>query len=221
MEHLQFSYEESNFKIEGFPDALKVIRLEGKMAKRMADLKLHMQDLEFANGCLDSINSVSDQAHLIREALWRSAVVHFVKCFGLSKARFQLSAQKIFKDEPPEAMLAFEFFVNLRNKHFIHDENSYAQCISGAILNNGNKDYKIERIICFAMAAGTLEQANYGNLKLLVQKSYEWAEAQFNDLATTFTAELERQPYATLLAKDAMTIRTPTSDEISKTRDSM
>jgi len=97
MEHFEISQQESSLHIEGFPDAVKVIAVEGGRSKRLADLALHKDDLEFADSCLDAINVSPEEPFVIREALWRSAIVHFMKCFGDSGARFQLSSVKILK----------------------------------------------------------------------------------------------------------------------------
>lgn len=218
MDHFNVSQRESGIHIEGFPDAVKVIAIEGPRAKRLADLALHKSDLEFADSCLDAINLAPEDPSAIREALWRSAIVHFMKCFGDSGARFQLSATKVLKGAPAEASIAFEYFKHLRNKHFVHDENSYAQSLPGAILNSGMKTYKVEKIVCFAAFAVTLGQENYGNLKLLIQRSRSWIVTEFDDLCDSLTAELERESYENLLQKEPLTFRTPTSDEIHNNR---
>ncbi len=217
MEHFSISKTESGLHIEGFPDAVKVITINGPEAKRVADLTLHKEDLEFADSCLDAINQIPETPVVAREALWRSAIVHFMKCFGLS-ARFQLSAAKIYKGEPPEALMAFEYFKDLRNKHFVHDENSYAQSIPGAVINNGTKSYKIEKIVCFAAFGATLELGNYGNLKLLIEKARAWVVAEFDTLCKRLTADLEKESYEDLLARDSINYRVPTVDEISRGR---
>jgi hypothetical protein len=218
MEHLEISLRESGMHIEGFPDAEKVIRIEGPRAKRLSDLALHKADLDFAENCLDAISLAAEEPHVIREALWRSSIVHFLKCFGNAEARFQLSAVRILKGEPSEAMMAFNYFKGLRNKHLVHDENSYAQSIPGAILNKGNKSYKIEKIVCFAAIAGTLAQENYNNLKLLIQKSRSSVIAEFDQLCETLTKDLEKEPYDKLCAKESLTYRKPTIDELHKNR---
>ncbi len=217
MEHFAISKTEPGLHIEGFPDAVKVVAITGPDAKRVADLSLHKVDLDFADACLDAINQVPENPLVAREALWRSAIVHFMKCFGPS-ARFQLSAAKIYKGEPPGAKKAFEYFEDLRNKHFVHDENSYAQSIPGAVLNNGAKSYKIEKIVCFAAFGATLEQGNYGNLKLLIEKARAWVVTEFDSLCERLTGALEQESYEDLLARDAITYRVPTVDELSNAR---
>ena len=219
MEHFTISKTEAGLHIEGFPDAVKVVVIDGQEAKRLADLSLHKADLEFADACLNAINQAPEEPKIMREALWRSAIVHFLKCFG-NGARFQLAPQKLYKGEPPETLLAFNYFKGLRNKHLVHDENSYAQSIPGAVLNNGKKEYKIEKIVCFSAIGATLEQGNYGNLKLLIQKARVWMVSEFDVLCECLAAKLEKESYEKLLARDALTYRVPTVDDIPHTRES-
>ena len=217
MEHFTISKNGSSLHIEGFPDAVKVVAIAGKESKRLADLSLHKADLEFADACLDAINQAPEQPDVIREALWHSAVVHFLKCFGNS-ARFQLVAEKLYKGEPPEALMAFNYFKSLRNKHLVHDENSYAQSIPGAVLNNGTKNYKVEKIVCFMAIGATLEQGNYGSLKLLIQKARVWVVSEFDALCNRLTADLEKETYEALMARESLTYRVPSVDEIQRAR---
>lgn len=218
MEYFDISQKDAHLHIEGFHDAVKVISFDGPFANRLSDLSLHKIDLDFADECLDAINLTPEEPSIIREALWRSSVIHFIKCFGDAGARFQLSSEKIFKGEPPEAIAAFNYFKNLRNRHLIHDENSYFQSLPGAILNNGNKDYKIEKIVCLAARAVTLEQDDFSNLKLLIQKTRSWVITEFDCLCERITKKLEEQSYETLLARDSMRFHPPAVDEIHKNR---
>ena len=220
MEHLGFSKNESNFKIEGFPDAVKVIRVDGPLANRLSDLSLHKIDLDFADECLDALNLVPNEPSVLKEALWRSAVIHFLKCFGDAGARFQLSPEKILKGEPAEALIAFKYFKDLRNKHLVHDENTYTQSIPGAILNKGDKSYKIEKIVCFAARGITLGPENYSNLKLLIQKTRNWVVSEFDQVCGSITTGLESEPYSALRARESANYRVPTIDEIPKNRKS-
>lgn len=218
MEHFPISQTGAGLHIEGFPDAVKVIRLDSPQAQRLSDLALHKSDLDFADACLDALCTVPEESRVVRNALWGSAIVHFSKCFGDSEARFQLSAEKVYKAEPAEATVAFNYFRNLRNKHVVHDENSYAQSIPGAVLNKGDKKYKIEKILTLNAVANTLEQANFSNLKLLIGKAHTWVDSEFDTLCDILTRELEEESYEALLAKEAVSYRAPTVNEISKNR---
>src|ERR1700690_1101730 len=108
MEQIQLRQTDSSrLQIEGFPDAVKVVKLTGPKAQRLADLSLHCSDLRFALDSLRELNVVGLSEH-VRESLWRSAMVHFYKCFGSSQSRFSLDAASIYKGQPPEAMMNFD-----------------------------------------------------------------------------------------------------------------
>lgn len=218
MEYFAKSETDAELHIEGSPDGVKVVRIDGPRSQRLSDLALHRDDLEFAAACLDELNTAPEAARIIREALWRSAIIHFIKCFGDSRGRFQLDADRIYKAEPPEALAAFAYFRDLRNKHMIHDENSYAQGHSGAVLNRGDKEYKVEQIVCLTLVASTLEEANLINLKLLIGKAQAWATSQFDSIRDLLAKELEQVPYEALFAMKTLTFRVPDRTEINKTR---
>jgi len=190
MEFFNFSLDGDSLRIEGFPDAAAVVALTGFKARRLAHLALHMRDLKFAASCLEAINSVPDDPHTIRSALWTSAITHYVKCFGDGE-RFQLSANKIYRNDSKNALDAFNFFKTLRNKHVVHDENSFAQADPLAIISNDTKPYKVEKIICSVMFTVTLEQEAYANLSLLVNQALEWVIAEHDSYCSQISSELE------------------------------
>jgi hypothetical protein len=191
MDHFRITRTPAGFYVEGFPRAAKVIRLKGPKARRLSDLALHQSDLAFAAQCLDAVNAIKTDVPLVRQALWRSAVMHYMKCFGDPGVRFRLSAEKVY-DGDARALLAFDYFKNLRNKHLVHDENAYAQAVPGAILNQRDAPYKIEKIVCLSAIAETLVQSNYSNLHLLIDLAARWLRGQFDQLCEALTADLEQ-----------------------------
>jgi hypothetical protein len=196
---------------------VKVIKINGPLSKRLADLALHKADLLFATECLEQLNHTPEEPFIIRQALWRSAIIHFVKCFG-DGVRFQLSAEKIYKGDALGLMAVFRYFRDLRNKHFVHDENSYAQSIPGAVINQGNKGYKVEKIASFSAYAETLGQSNYNNLSLLIQTADKWVTLQFDSICDILTKELEAESYETLLRRESLSLTVPNVDQIGKSR---
>lgn len=217
MEHFRISHTEAGFHIEGFPDAVKAIHITGPVSRRLADLWLHKADLEFAADCINEINRVPDIQRIVREALWRSAIVHYAKCFGNSKVRFQLSSAKIYRDIPL-GLATHSYFIDLRDKHVVHDENAYAQSFPGAVLNRGDKAYKIEKIVCVATFIQTLNQELWNNLKVLIDKALEWVVTEFDSICDLLTRELEQEPYSALLARESISMRLPAYDEVAKNR---
>lgn len=172
MEDLGFKQTKEEIQIAGFPDAVKVVQITGEKAKRLADLTLHRTDLKFAVGYLEGINLVAEESEWLRTGLWHSAIVHFMKCFGSSKSRVSLNPKKVYKGTKV-ARKVFEYFGSLRDKHLVHDENSYTQCYPGTILNKKGCDHQIAKIICVAFVSVTLDQAGYSNLCLLTTSRTE------------------------------------------------
>ncbi len=220
MEHFEITKTPQGFHVEGFSDAVKVFRLDGHKSKRMADLALHKADLDFALECLEQINKVPEQPDVLRQALWRSAVVHYIKCFGGNESRFSLVAQKVYKDDEG-AVEPYKYFDSLRNKHLVHDENSYAQCWPGAVLNKKEMNRKIAKIVCLSMIGDTLAQENYSNLCLLITRAQQWVVGQFDQLCNILTKELEAEQYETLVAREGITYTTPGVDEMHKPRNAL
>lgn len=146
MEYFATSKTDHGLRIEGFPDAVGAVRLAGPEAKRLADLSLHLTDLRFATECLDGINDAPTEPNVVREALWRSAIVHFAKCFGTSKSRFKLQPDQVYKGDAL-GIEVFRYFMDLRNRHVVHDENSYMQCVTGAVVNRVDAEVKIAKIL--------------------------------------------------------------------------
>lgn len=204
--------------IEGFPDAVKFIRLSGELADRAADLSLHRGDIEFAMRCLDGINAVTGLDHWLKEGLWRSAVVHTFKCFdSTSKSRSPLDREVVFGGDPLKNEV-FAYFKHLRNKHLVHDENAYSQSLPGAVLNGPGHAAKIARIITVGMASGTLEESNYSNLRLLCEEALAWVQAEYESVCAKLAAALESVPHADLLKMDEVTFTVPTPDQIGDRR---
>jgi len=206
MKHFQYSRTATGIFVEGYPDAVKVIRLTNKIARRAAELWLHKVDLDFAADCLKEIIQISADKRVMREGLWRSAIVHYTKCFGQSKARFQLAAKSIFKADPL-ALTAHNYIVDLRDKHIVHDENAYAHCFPGAILNRADKAPKIEEIGCFALYVQTLNEQELKKLLLLIDIVHQWVEDEFEKVSEVITKDLEQIPYTELLGRDDLTIQ--------------
>lgn len=207
-----------SFHIQGFPDGVKVVTVDGAVARRLGHLALHRSDLEFVCLCLDAMEQLPQDQEGIRTALWTSAVVHYVKCFGDSKKRFQLDPTQVHRGCSPETRQAFEFFKSLRNKHIVHDENGYKQSTVGAIINAGNKPFKIEKVVAMTFTFQVHGPENRRNLRLLTQRALGWVAAQFDECAGLVSAQLETIRYDELAARPAIQTHGPTVDDMHKPR---
>ena len=118
-------------------------------------------------------------------------------------------------------MEPYKYFDSLRNKHLVHDENSYAQCLPGAILNKKDMKHKIAKIVCLSITGETLAQDNYSNLHLLIARALEWVVTQFDQLCNMLSVELELEQFETLLARQGITYSVPGVDEIHEARNTL
>jgi len=217
MEDLEITQTTNGIQIEGFPDAVKFVQITEPKAKRITDLALHRTDLKFALECLEGINLVAEEPASLRQGLWLSAIVTFMKCFGKNKSRGPLSYKKIYKGKKV-AKEVVEYFKSLRNKHLVHDDNSYAQCQTGAVLNKRECDHKIAKIICTAFIGDTLDSTAYSNLHSSITHALEWVEEEFEGLCNLLTPELEAVPYDDLFNRKQVVYTPPKIEEVGKTR---
>lgn len=203
---------------ERLPEAVK--RLDCAKARRLGQLALHRSDLQFADQCLEElrrIQGLSEPHSIVVRALWSTAVVNFAKCFRASESRFSLEASQVYKEEP-EALVAFQFFMDLRNKHIVHDENSYAQAIPVAVLNGPKEAHKVAKVVCSTVIAEVHSQQNLDILKRLVDRADAWLANQFDRLHDLLVTELEAESYEALLARENASYDAPVVGDMGRTR---
>ena len=209
------------FHIEGFPDAVKAISISGlapHLSRQITDYVLHQDDLIFGQQCTNLLLNPNIGPPVVREVLWRSAIVHYCKCFDQpGKIRTALPYSKFLPSG--NARLGHQFFLDLRNKHLVHDENSYTQASTGAVIAPEGKGHKVEEVICTRVVGVTLIDDHLTILRHLIDQALTWVESRFDQLSAMIKTELESQPYETLLAQPDMTpYRAPTVDEVSTRR---
>ncbi|WP_175771969.1 hypothetical protein [Paraburkholderia phenazinium] len=216
MENLQIRTTETGLHVDGFPDAVKLVKIAGSKASRAADLALHKHDLQFAAQCLERLSVTPHEDPLLQQALWFNAIVHFIKCFG-GGVRSALDADAIYTGNDL-AVESYRYFHELRNKHIIHDVNAYARCTPSAVLNREDCEYKIAKITFLSRYAHTLDQGPFTNLTLLVTAAQKAVELEFDALCDDITKELESMPHGDLLAHDSVTLDVPKLSEMYGSR---
>jgi hypothetical protein len=203
--------------LNGYPTAERVIRLTGKRATRFAHLALHLHDLQFAGECLEQLRSETHFPDIAREALWRSAVVHYLKCFSDSAARFSLDSTIIFDRGIPQQV--HQYFRDLRNKHLVHDDNPYLQALPAGIIGRLGDTPKVQEVIVLSMRSDTLTPENLGNLDLLLNTAHHWVQVAFDKAQASARNELEQVDHAELLMREQANVRVPTVEDLSTSRE--
>lgn len=212
---------DDQFHIEGFPDAVKAISTSGiapHLSRQLADCVLHRDDLIFSRECVNHLRNADVNIPVVRESLWRSAIVHYCKCFDQSgRIRAVITVSGYLPTG--NARTGHRFFLDLRNKHLVHDENSYVQASTGAVIAPENKGHKVEKVICTSVMSITLNDENLGIFDRLIGEALKWVESRFDQLCEQITEQLEGLPYETLLAQPDMTpYRAPTANDVSVRR---
>lgn len=219
MESIQIKPTDTGLHVEGFPDAVKLIKIAGPKAERAADLTLHKHDLEFAAQCLERLALTPHEDPLLQEVLWSSAIVHFIKCFAGGGVRSALDASVIYSGNDL-ALEGYRYFLALRNKHIIHDVNAYADCTPSAVLNPEDAEHKIAKITFLSRHSVTLGQESFTNLTLLIRDAIKAVEQEFDALCDEITRELQEVPHSDLLAQDSVTLTAPKLSELYGARKS-
>jgi len=220
---------DDELRIDAFANSAKIVALKGRFAKRLADLTLHLKDLQFAESCLKDLARVHEQAKkdgtveqnkVIIEALWRSATVSFFKCFGSSGARGSISEKKVLRDQPIMRRF-FKDMKHIRDKNIVHDENSMAVAMPGAIINEPGAQYRVEKIFSFTAIAGSLSPHNYYHLMELVRLSSAWVRSELDELTVTIIKDLQTKSDAELMAMEDLRVKIAKAKEVAQTRETL
>jgi|SRR6266704_4626606 len=226
VEYFGVRIEGDKLFIDGLPEgSIKIISLDmllPRQSRELSSLAAHRLDLIFAKACLDQINALEGKA---REALWRTAVVYYCKCFSQPNGRVQsnrgqaraggrkpLHPNKFLPAGLPREI--HRYFMSLRNLHFVHDTNGWLQAFGGAVISPPDRDYNIEKVTCTVIEGNSLVQDNFGNLSGLIDHALEWVEIEFKKLCDHITEELEKIPREKLLAQPDIKYRAPEAEDI-------
>lgn len=218
MHNDEVSYADGQFAIGHYPVGSKLAAVQGEDGERLAHLMLHRQDLTFALECCLTLSNDSTLTSVVRQALWRSAIVAWAKCFSKSHAgRFQLERDKIYPTGVAHDV--YDFFRKLRNKHIAHDENPFAQAHPGAVIAPPGSDRKVLQVLCFTMLLDTESGGtDLENLGLLVETALNWVTTEYDVLCARVAEALETRDYAELDAMPGMTINPPKAGDVGTRR---
>ncbi|MET8870481.1 hypothetical protein [Nocardia sp. NPDC004604] len=218
MHNIRFELtEQGEFRILDYPDAVEVVDLPPDLGKTLAHCVLHGQDLRFAQQCIQElIDTQASSSEITKRALWHSALVACFKCFGRSNARSKLDPNDIY-----DAGLqtdVFNHLKSLRDKHIAHDDNDWAQALSGAIVASKESGRKVEDAFCLATTGNALDNDSLNNLRLVVEAALKWVEEKIESEAEAIVNELRTWDYETILSLPQMTWNKPTVESIHITR---
>ncbi|HVK57128.1 MAG TPA: hypothetical protein VM532_19120 [Burkholderiales bacterium] len=192
-------------------------RIDGHLVKQYQAIVLHELDLRFCQSCLCELKSLDYNRQSERaEAYWISCVTRFFKCFGESKARAKLSASKIFKPDAGSTA-DFEYFRALRNKHIVHDENSFSDVLVAVAVNASEQEPPFVEVFASPIHLFTIE-GDLERLGNLVKKALEWIAERRSQLEEALTATYIQWTRERLLALPDLTAAGPSQNDVFLTR---
>jgi hypothetical protein len=194
-----------------YPDAVNVVEVPQKqLARQLAHLHLCAADLRLAE--LSLTHWENSQETNVRAIFWRSAVLHWYKCFD-SDARGQLPYKKIYS-KYPHALWYYEYFKNLRNFHVVHDLNSYSQFHVVAVLSQTT----VLGVEVLTITAAEHARNYVEGLKNLIAAALQYIDAQSLKVTELIRAGLEATPIAQLHAMPNPTFTLGSPNDITKPR---
>jgi len=226
MQSFSFSFTDEGFQIDGIHDADKAFKIPKDLSKKLVDLSYHLTDLDISISSLNYILNNQNIDNSVKESLWRSAIIHFTKCFThqvTKKDKIHLSREKLdeehlFRNLDPLALQSFNEFKLLRNKHFVHDETGHLNSIPAVVINSGDKEYRVEKVFCIGMLAETLDQPSFSNLYNLVQSTRSFIIKEFDEECNRLKFIFENYSGSDFNEMELLTVTFLSKDEMKKAR---
>ena len=191
----------------------KLLQLSGPKARTLEDFSLHSHDLTASLQLLEALNNKALSSE-VRKGLWYHAITLFYKCFKHSDARRRLWPQIVFAKRP-DLMPAYNFFLNLRDRHIVHDDNPYIKAYAGVIVSKNNGSYTVEEIVSHVAIFDILDENKWRTFYALAKHAAAWAEQEKQRLKNLLQIECEKKTPEEIDSLQALAITIPTINQVS------
>ncbi len=191
----------------------KLLQLSGPKARTLEEFSLHGHDLTASLQLLEALNNKSLSSE-VRKGLWYHAITIFYKCFKHSDARRRLWPQVVFAKRP-DLMPAYNFFLNLRDRHIVHDDNPYIKAYVGVIVNKDNNSYTVEEIVNHVAIFDILDESRWRIFYELANYAAEWTEKEKTRLKNLLQIECEKKTSEEFDSLKELAITIPTLNQVS------
>jgi hypothetical protein len=189
-------------------DALQQVQLAGKIAKRVADLGLHRFDMAFCERILKEYSHrLVGEYDDLSQALLIAVFTKFISCFRSSKARGCLLKESKVYGSSPTALQAFYWILNLRNKHVVHDVNSYYGAAAFAWLDEQDGNVRQVGVMTYVTR---IDPALVDALRYLVNRAQEHIRIAIADAGKALLAEVQMMSPEARAALEKIRIALPT-----------
>ena len=191
----------------------KLLQLSGPKARTLEEFSLHGHDLTASLQLLEALNNKALSSE-VRKGLWYHAITIFYKCFKHSDARRRLWPQVVFAKRP-DLMPAYNFFLNLRDRHIVHDDNPYIKAYVGVYVNKENDTYKVEDVVSSVAIFDILDETRWRTFRELVQHTLDWSHDEKRRLQMLLKKECEEKSPEELNVLKELSITVPTLAQVS------
>ncbi|QIG50974.1 hypothetical protein G5V57_26535 [Nordella sp. HKS 07] len=151
--------------VEGYPDAVMIGKLNSKVSRRLAVLRLHQSALMTAHALIARLRAHPFEDSELAHGILVGTVATYFSCFGKNNAVFTLAPDRIFAKRS-DIKEVFHYWKDIRDRHLIHNESEMTQMRTGVVLGNGGR---VIDILSFQVSARiALDQEHQQSLQDLI-----------------------------------------------------
>lgn len=136
----EFSVEKNTgkMKIDNLPEGVRVLYVpRDNKDDRCISYILHEEDLLYCIFYLDKALKTEDT--IIKEALFESALIRYIKCFTSSKSgRKQLNENVVYKNYSGDPIGCHRKFKQIRDWYIAHDQQNFMNMKMGIVVNGND-----------------------------------------------------------------------------------
>lgn len=202
---------------DGYPADARVAVAQTASTAASLDMLLHRRDLETSRDLFDAAGA-ADTPDNLRVHLWNGAIAAYCKCFQAAKSRSRLNIDTVLEGVSDDARKAFDYFMNLRNKHLLHDENAYSQVKMTVVIDASNEANPLLGSHVFTFEADTYDEPHIQSFTRLLSHTAYWVARKAHSLSQSVQDELALLTREQLLAFESLVVKVPTADDVSKPR---
>ncbi len=201
------TFREGALHIEGHPQAVKAVSLVATGAsddvRYLTDLARSRQDLEHVFHVASRLLQDTDDPPIVREALWRSAVVTLCLCFDNHKRseRRPLRVKTVYPN--PQAREALRYIQTLRDKDVAHDDGATIGADVCAVIGPDGGPEKVLEVTYLQARGVHSSPESVHNLRRLAGEGATWTANEFDRVLEKITNDLRGRPYEELLRMPA------------------
>lgn len=195
-------------------DRLILKSVDDEIATELKAIALHAVDLKFCQYCLRELPNVdcNKDSDLV-ETYWVACITKYYKCFGHSKSRTRLQAELVHPD-----VADFRFFKALRDKHIVHDENSFSDAF--VVLGYDAIDINSNAIEldAFSIHLFLINETEIDRLKNLVESTVAYVEARRSEIINELISKYKTFDKEELESLPDVVVSSPPMEDVFKKR---